>query len=72
MWRGKWRGTSLTTPCSHPRPISSSKGEINGTLYRARYLIKVARDALKPAVQEDTSSDSMQLEIVKQPLGVIA
>lgn len=54
------------------RPISSAKGEINGTLYRARYLIKAARDALKPLVQEEESSDSMKLEIVKQPLGVIA
>ncbi|CAD6566496.1 MAG: hypothetical protein TREMPRED_002660 [Tremellales sp. Tagirdzhanova-0007] len=54
------------------RPISSGKGEINGTLYRARHLIKIARDSLKPVPLTETSNDAMKMMIVKQPLGVIA
>ncbi|KAL7424871.1 hypothetical protein Q5752_000557 [Cryptotrichosporon argae] len=53
------------------RPISSSKGEIAGTLYRARHLIKIARDCLKPIPQTDTDTEANKRMIIKQPLGVV-
>lgn len=62
-----WRGSGLLIH----RPISSAKGEINGTLYRARHLIKIARDSLKPIPQTDSDTEAVKKVIVKQPLGVI-
>jgi acyl-CoA reductase-like NAD-dependent aldehyde dehydrogenase len=53
------------------RPISSTKGEIAGTLYRARHLIKIARNCLKPIPQEDETNGRMKMMIVKEPIGVI-
>lgn len=53
------------------RPISSAKGEINGTLYRARHLIKIAKDCLKPVPQEELEGAQMKMMIVKQALGVV-
>lgn len=52
-------------------PISSAKGEIAGTLYRARHLIKIARDALKPIPQTDNDTEAVKKVIVKQPIGVV-
>ena len=63
---GEAGGIAYTT-----RPISSAKGEINGTLYRARHLIKIARDSLKPIPQTDSDTEAVKKVIVKQPLGVI-
>ncbi|ORY34867.1 putative aldehyde dehydrogenase [Naematelia encephala] len=53
------------------RPISSCKGEVGGTLYRARHLIKIARDCLRAVPQDDASTDALKMIIVKQPIGVI-
>jgi acyl-CoA reductase-like NAD-dependent aldehyde dehydrogenase len=53
------------------RPISSTKGEITGTIYRAKHLIKIAQDCLKPVVQEDNGGPHKMM-IVKQPIGVVA
>ena len=53
------------------RPISSAKGEIGGTLYRARHLIKIARDSLKPVPQTDNDTEAVKKVIVKQPIGVV-
>jgi acyl-CoA reductase-like NAD-dependent aldehyde dehydrogenase len=53
------------------RPISSAKGEIGGTLYRARHLIKVARDCLKPLPQTEFDTPDKKMVIVKQPIGVV-
>lgn len=54
------------------RPVGSSRGEINGTLYRARHLIKIARESLAPIPQTATDDEANKREIVKQPLGVVA
>ena len=54
-----------------PRPISSCKGEISGTLYRARHLIKIAKDCLKPIPQDKPGSGNFELSIVREPLGVV-
>ena len=53
------------------RPISSTKGEISGTLYRARHLISIARECLAPIPQESAKDGPFNMTIVKQPLGVV-
>lgn len=56
---------------TNPRPISSAKGEIAGTLYRARHLIKIAKDCLKPMPQKVAEGVNMKMMINKQPLGLV-
>lgn len=53
------------------RPISSAKGEIGGALYRARHLIKIAKDCLKPLPQTEAETPDKKMFIVKQPVGVV-
>lgn len=52
-------------------PISQGKGEVNGTLYRARHLIKIAKQSLAPVPQTDTDDEKNKRTIIKQPLGVV-
>lgn len=44
---------------------------MNGTLYRARHLIKIAKKSLAPIPQTDTDDDKNKRTIIKQPLGVV-
>lgn len=53
------------------RPISSAKGEVKGTLYRAKHLIKIAKDCLAPVPQTDTDDEANKRYFIKQPLGVV-
>jgi hypothetical protein len=69
-WDGK-QSTRIPSVSLTVRPISSAKGEIAGTLYRARHLIKIARDALKPIPQTDSDTEAVKKTIVKQPIGVV-
>jgi len=52
-------------------PIASAKGEIKGTLYRARHLINIAKESLAPIPQTATDDEANKRTIVKQPLGVV-
>ncbi|WVR08209.1 hypothetical protein IAU60_005256 [Kwoniella sp. DSM 27419] len=53
------------------RPISSCKGEINGTLWRAGHIIDIAEQCLAPIPQEKPPVEGVEKYIVKQPLGVV-
>lgn len=46
-------------------------GEIKGTLYRARHLVKIAKEALAPIPQTETDDEANKRYIIKQPLGVV-
>ncbi|KLT39977.1 aldehyde dehydrogenase [Cutaneotrichosporon oleaginosum] len=53
------------------RPVGQCKGEINGTLYRARHLVKIAKEALAPIPQTETDDEANKRYIIRQPLGVV-
>lgn len=40
-------------------------------MYRARHLIKIAKDCLKPVPQTDDDTEAVKKVIVKQPIGVV-
>ncbi|WVQ66337.1 uncharacterized protein L199_004516 [Kwoniella botswanensis] len=54
------------------RPISQCKGEINGTIWRARHMIEIATEALAPIPQTKPEVEGVEKWILKQPLGVVA
>ncbi|WRT69545.1 uncharacterized protein IL334_006532 [Kwoniella shivajii] len=53
------------------RPISSTRGEINGTIWRARHMIDIATDSLAPIPQPKPEVDGVEKWIYKQPIGVV-
>lgn len=62
----------MGVPCqADTSPLGQCKGEINGTLYRARHLVKIAKEALAPIPQTETDDEANKRYIVKQPLGVV-
>ncbi|WVF68596.1 hypothetical protein IAT40_003365 [Kwoniella sp. CBS 6097] len=53
------------------RPISQCKGEINGTLWRARHMVDIAAECLAPIPQSKPPVEGVEKFIIKQPLGVV-
>lgn len=56
---------------ANPSPVGQCKGEVNGTLYRARHLTKIAKEALAPIPQTETDDEANVRYIIRQPLGVV-
>ncbi|MFY0654431.1 MAG: aldehyde dehydrogenase family protein [Cyclobacteriaceae bacterium] len=52
------------------RPLSQSPGEINGFVERARYMLDIAEESLKPI--ETDAKDGFDRWIELEPLGVVA
>ncbi|OXC68733.1 hypothetical protein AYX13_02657 [Cryptococcus neoformans] len=53
------------------RPISQCTGETNGTLWRARHIIDIAAECLKPVPQPKPPVEGVEKYFIKQPLGVV-